>query len=97
MSVAFQDGGGARATRLQVLVSPNEAEEISRRAGEAGLSVSAYLRTQALNGPVSKDELAAMAIFDRLLDDMTSRVDAANAGLSASLERIKATKSGGET
>jgi hypothetical protein len=94
MSSVLQHGGGARAVRLSVLVSGSEAAEISRRAEEAGLSVSAYLRAQALGTGVSEGEAEAMAIFDRLLDEMTARVDAANGGLVASLERMDAAKPG---
>ncbi len=94
MSTALQDAGAARTTRLSVLVSTSEAEEISRRAGEAGLSVSAYLRAQALGTGVSENEAEAMMIFDRLLDEMTVRVDAANAGLLASLSRMDSARSG---
>jgi hypothetical protein len=88
MSLAAQDG--ARAIRLSVLVSGSEAVEISRRAEEAGLSVSAYLRAQALGTGVSGNEAEAMNIFDRLIDEMTARIDEANAGVMASLQRMDA-------
>ncbi len=91
MSLALQDADGARATRLSVLVTGSEAAEISRRAEEADLSVSAYLRAQALGTGVAEAE--AMAVFDRLLDEMTARIDAANAGLLASLKRMETANS----
>jgi len=37
----------------------------------------------------------AMTIFDRILDEMTARVEAANAGLLAALGRMDAAKPGG--
>ena len=46
-----------RATRLTVLVSAAEAAEIARRAEDAGLSVSAYLRARAL-GPAAAGRAA---------------------------------------
>jgi hypothetical protein len=91
MSLALKDADGARATRLSVLVTGSEAAEISRRAEEADLSVSAYLRAQALGTGVAEAE--AMAVFDRLLDEMTARIDAANAGLLASLKRMETANS----
>lgn len=87
MSTTAEDTA-ARATRLSVLVSASEGAEISRRAEEAGLSVSAYLRAQALGTGLSETETEAMAIFDRLLDEIAARVDAANTGLAAALGRI---------
>jgi len=96
MSTALHDPSGARATRLSVLVSGSEAEEISHRADEAGLSVSAYLRAQALGTGLSVIEAEAMVIFDRLLDEMTARVEDANAGLVASLKRMDASDPAGE-
>jgi len=92
MSIALQKADGARATRLSVLVSDSEAAEISRCAAEAGLSVSAFLRAQALG--TGRGEAEAMMVFDRLLDELTARVDAANAGLAASLARMGAAESG---
>ncbi len=91
MSLALQDADGARATRLSVLVTGSEAAEISRRAEEADLSVSAYLRAQALGTGVAEAE--AMAVFDRLLDEMTARIDDANAALVASLKRMETANS----
>jgi hypothetical protein len=91
MSSALQNADGARATRLSVLVTGSEAAEISRRAEEADLSVSAYLRAQALGTGAAEAE--AMAVFDRLLDEMTARIDAANAGLLASLKRMETANS----
>jgi len=94
MSLALQDADGARATRLSVLVTSSEAAEISRRAEESGLSVSAYLRGQALGTGAAEAE--AMAVFDKLLDEMTVRIDAANAGLLASLKRMDSANAGHE-
>ncbi len=42
-----------RINHLQVVVDANERAEIKRRAEAAGLSVSAYLRTAALNHRIS--------------------------------------------
>jgi hypothetical protein len=53
--------------------------------------VSAYLRAQALGTGVAEAE--AMAVFDRLLDEMTARIDAANAALLASLKRMETANS----
>jgi hypothetical protein len=54
--------------------------------------VSAFLRAQALG--TGRGEAEAMMVFDRLLDELTARVDAANAGLTASLARMGAAESG---
>jgi hypothetical protein len=88
MSLAVQDTIGPRATRISVLVSTPEAEEISARAEAAGLSVSAYLRAQALGAIPSGDEQEALKIFDRVIDDITTRIDQANASLEAALTRL---------
>src|SRR5690606_32702135 len=45
-------GTRPRGMRLEVWVTPEERAEIAARAAEAGLSVSAYLRTAGLNHPV---------------------------------------------
>jgi hypothetical protein len=87
MRAALQD---ARAARLSVLVNSAEAEEITRRAAAAGLSVSAYLRAAALSNAASPDEQEAMAIFDRLLDEINTTLDQANNSLEATLSRIDA-------
>jgi len=88
MSFAVQDPIGPRATRLSVLVSTPEAQEISERAQAAGLSVSAYLRTQALTDIASPEEQEALKVFDRVIDDITSSIDQANASLEAALSRM---------
>lgn len=41
-----------RVRRLLVSVTPTERAEIERRAGVAGMSVSAYLRATGLNHPI---------------------------------------------
>jgi hypothetical protein len=72
--------------RLSVLVSRSEAAEISRLAGDAGLSVSAYLYSRALG--IGLGDAEAIMVFDKILDELTERVDEENAGIIASLERI---------
>jgi hypothetical protein len=57
--------------------------------------LSAYLRAQALGTGVSEAEADAMTIFDGILDEMTARFEAANAGLVASLGRTDAASPGG--
>jgi len=89
MSLALYDNKGIRAARLSVLVNGAEAEEIAHRAAAAGVSVSAYLRARALGDGVSEDEAAAMRAFDRVIDEMTARVDEANASLEAALARME--------
>jgi len=92
MSVALQDAIGPRTTRLSVLVTNAEAQEIARRAESANLSVSAYLRAQALTATSpTENDAGALAIFDRIIADITTRIDAANTGLQASLSRLNAT------
>jgi len=88
MSVALRDTIGPRATRLSVLVSEAEAAEVARRAAAAELSVSAYLRAQALGAPAPPEERQALAVFDRVLDELVGRVDAANQALGAALARL---------
>jgi len=88
MSLALHDTIGPRATRLSVLVTAPEAEEISARAEAAGLSVSAYLRAQALGAIPSADQEDALKIFDRVIDDISTRIDQANASLEATLTRL---------
>ena len=81
-----------RATRLTVLVSAAEAAEIARRAEEAGLSVSAYLRARAL-GPAAAgraaegtgEQAVALRHFDALLGRMEADLDGALTALAASL------------
>jgi hypothetical protein len=89
MSVALQDAVGPRTTRLSVLVSNTEAEEIANRAKAADLSVSAYLRAQSLIASASENEPEALAVFDQIITDITSRIDAANTSLEAALSRLK--------
>jgi hypothetical protein len=88
MSVALQDAVGPRTTRLSVLVSNVEAQEIADRAQAASLSVSAYLRAQALTAGASENEPEALAVFDQIITDITTRIDAANASLEAALSRL---------
>lgn len=90
MSLALYDGKGTRSARLSVLVNGAEAEEIAHRAAAAGVSVSAYLRARALGDGKSEDEAAAMRVFDQVIDEMTARVDEANASLEAALARMEA-------
>ncbi len=85
MRAASQGAQGARTTRLSVLVTSGEAEQITHRAKTSGLSVSAYLRATALGIGASKEEQHAMVIFDRVLDQMIATVNQANARLEASL------------
>jgi len=94
MSVALQDSGGTRATRLSVLVTSGEAEEIAHRAETAGLSVSAYLRAMALGDGASKEEQEAMRIIDRVLDEMIATVDQANTSLEAALDGMEKHRAG---
>jgi hypothetical protein len=88
MSLALQDAVGPRTTRLSVLVSAPEADEIAARAQAANLSVSAYLRAQALMAGASENEPDALAIFDQIITDITTRIDAANTSLEAALARL---------
>jgi hypothetical protein len=87
MSVALHEAVGPRTTRLSVLVSTQEAEEIAALAKAADLSVSAYLRAQALT-PAVRSEDDALAIFDQVIDTITTRLDAANTSLEAALSRL---------
>ena len=92
MSVVLQDAIGPRTTRLSVLVSSSEAEEIAHRAEAANLSVSAYLRAQALTNNLADDAAAgdpeALAVFDQIIDVITTRIDQANSSLEAALARL---------
>jgi len=88
MSVALQDAVGPRTTRLSVLVSNTEAAQIAARAEAAKLSVSAYLRAQALMSGASDNEPEALAVFDQVISDISTRIDAANASLEAALSRL---------
>ncbi len=68
-------------------MSSAEAQEISERAKAASLSVSAYLRAQALSAAAGNDQ-EAIAVFDQIIDDFTTRIDQANASLEAALARL---------
>jgi hypothetical protein len=88
MSVALHEAIGPRTTRLSVLVSAPEADEIAARAKAANLSVSAYLRAQALASGGAGTEDDALAIFDQVIDTLATRLDAANSSLEAALARL---------
>jgi hypothetical protein len=88
MAVAVLPVEVARDTRLTALVSAPEAEQIARRASEAGLSVSAYLRDRALGLSAEPDEAAALRQIDALIDRMEADMDRAVADLAATLVRM---------
>jgi hypothetical protein len=88
MSVSLQDTLGPRTTRISVLVSSAEAQEISHRAEAANLSVSAFLRTQALTTDASANDQEALAAFNRVIDHITHRIDQANTSLETALARL---------
>jgi hypothetical protein len=88
MSVTLEDAVGPRTTRLAVLVSNSEANEISQRAAAANLSVSAYLRAQALNAAPVENDQDALAVFDQIIDGIITRIDETNTSLEAALARM---------
>ena len=77
-----------RTSRLSTLVSERENKEIEKRAKRAGLSVSAYLRIQALGA--DEESTAAMAEFDRQLDRIESALDLAIGAVAAANAAIDA-------
>jgi len=87
MSAALQETISPRTTRLAVLVSNAESQEIALRAEAANLSVSAYLRAQALGTGAGNDQ-EALAVFDQIIDTITARIDQANTSLEAALARL---------
>jgi hypothetical protein len=88
MNATLQDDLGPWTTRISVRVSSAEAQEISERAKAASLSVSAYLRAQALSSAAAGNDQEAIAVFDQIIDDFTTRIDQANASLEAALARL---------
>ena len=88
MSAAVQEALGVRTTRLSVLVSGAEAEAITQRAQAAGLSVSGFLREQALGLGAAPAEEAALRQVDELIDRMTRDLDGAIKQVKATLARL---------
>ena len=88
MSTEVHEAPDVRATRLSVLVSESEAAEIAQRAEAAGLSMSAFLRNQALGLGGKAEEDEALRCVDALIDKMTQDVDAAIAEVGASVARM---------
>lgn len=88
MSVALKPAADARTTRLSLLVSAGEAEEIVKAAEACGLSVSSFLRERALGG--GRDEAAALRQVDALIDGMTRELDEAVAQLNGVMARLNA-------
>jgi len=73
-----------RSHRLTTLVSAAEGEAIAQKAEAAGLSVSAYLRAQALGSEADPSGKAALGHVDRMESDL----DAGIAELAAVLARM---------
>ncbi|MBV8457587.1 MAG: hypothetical protein JO122_13340 [Acetobacteraceae bacterium] len=88
MSTTVHEAPNARTTRLSVLVSAPEAAEIARRAEAAGLSVSAFLREQALGLANRREDAEALRRVDDLIDRMTRDVDEAIEQVTATLARL---------
>ena len=90
-----------RATRLTVLVSAAEAAEIARRAEEAGLSVSAYLRARALGpaaaGRAAEDRAAEGRAAERAAAEGTGEQAVALRHFDALLGRMEADLDGALT
>jgi len=90
MAVAAMNGGAdARNNRLTALVSDSENEIIAKKAEAAGLSVSAYLRVQALGPEADLTSDAALRQVDLLIDRMESDLDSAIAELLAAMARME--------
>lgn len=87
MSATTHEPITTRATRLSVLVSDREAEQITQQAEASGLSVSAFLRERGL-GHQSSSEEAAMRQVDTLIDKMTGDVESAIAQVASTLARL---------
>ncbi len=85
-----------RATRLTVLVSAAEAAEIARRAEDAGLSVSAYLRARAL-GPAAAGRAAEGRATERAAAEGTGEQAVALRHFDALLGRMEADLDGALT
>ena len=85
-----------RATRLTVLVSAAEAAEIARRAEEAGLSVSAYLRARAL-GPATEGRATEGRATERAAAEGTGEQAVALRHFDALLGRMEADLDGALT
>jgi hypothetical protein len=79
-----------RDTRLSLLVNGTEAEKIASEAANAGQSISAFLRDRALAKTPSKDdqEAEALRLFDKIVDDMSNKVEDAISSLDAALKRM---------
>jgi Mobilization protein NikA len=88
MSTALHEPPSVRTTRLSALVSAEEAEVIARRAAAAGLSVSAYLRAQALGQTGTAEDDALLQRVDDLIARMEGDLDAAIAQMGATLARL---------
>lgn len=84
--------GGAssnvRSTRLSVLASAAEAEEVARCAEAAGLSVSAFLRARALGLAGKREDAEALRRLDELIERMTRDVDEAIEQVTATRARL---------
>jgi len=86
---AMKDGVDLRSNRLTTLVSDSEGEAIAKKADAAGLSVSAYLRAQALGSEADPSGEAALRQVDLLIDRMESDLDGAIAELAAAMARME--------
>ena len=88
MSTAIHEPTGARTTRLSVLVSDTEAEQITKQAEASGLSVSAFLRERALGLKNSREEEEALRQVDALIDKMAGDVESAIGQVASTLARL---------
>lgn len=88
MSTAIHEPAGARATRLSVLVSDAEAEQITKQAQASGLSVSAFLRERALGLKGSREEEEALRQVDALIDKMAGNVESAIGQVASTFARL---------
>ncbi len=78
-----------RSRRLTTFVSTAEGEAIAQRAAAAGLSMSAYLRAQALGAEADLSGDAAVPQTDRSVSRTGGDLDGAIADLAAALARME--------
>jgi len=82
----------AATTRIPVLVTPSEKEEIARMAKAAGLSMGEYLRRAAASYRAADDEQMLDGMIEQMIKTTAAASDAIDDALkfvAASDERIE--------
>ena len=76
-----------RSERVVILMTPTEKREVARRAGEAGLSISEFLRLSAELGAMTPAEQAEFVALTQELEAMNARLSATFAALEETSRR----------